>query len=175
MPGYVAAFDMETEELGNPNFPKSSTNPGIAVPMPFLSKTEARATESAQSSKLALTDVNRYTGGWCWSLAWHLSCLGGWPIVTIGTDSDGIWQHVVVRVGKRYLDAEGLHSKTDLRRKWGAYFNELGIFRDRRTYLRHLFMEYRPSTTANWDYGANHTARVARYIVDRLMPVQARR
>jgi hypothetical protein len=161
---------METGELSNSHLPRDFACSKVVATslLPQAGASAAMNVNSWLPSKMQ----DYYTGGWCWSLAWHLSRFGGWPIVTVGTEPPPApWQHVCVRVGDRYLDAEGLHSKVALRRKWGRYFNELGTFKDRRTYLRHVFKPYQYGTVADWDYNANRTAKIARRIVDRLTSV----
>lgn len=171
--GHATTPTMETEALVSPKLLGSFARPATSASSSSLPAAEVKTVTGMKFPKLADEVMGYYTGGWCWSLAWHLSRFGRWPIVTVGTDPPPApWQHVCVRVGDRYLDAEGLHSQAALRRKWGGHLNELGTFRDRRTYMRHVFRPYQYGTVADWDYSANRTAKIARRIAERLTVVR---
>ena len=70
----------------------------------------------------AATDwgVEVVTEGECWTLAYYLHRIGGWPVYWLAPPNDrNFWHHVVVKIGyNKYLDVQGVHSLTELGKLW---------------------------------------------------------
>lgn len=105
-------------------------------------------------------DVEYYTEGYCWSLAWSLSRLTGGTIVSIGLDRKD-WTHVLVRIGRRYLDILGWHSLRDLKEGWGLHKTEWPEFGSYADYSRMIH----PDCVCPPDRRRRHTHYVANRVV----------
>jgi hypothetical protein len=78
--------------------------------------------------KVTERDVDTYTDGLCWSLAWEISNMTGLPIATAGSPVWG-WSHVLVHIGRnQYLDITGINTKKNLRDWWGEKVVIVGTF-----------------------------------------------
>jgi hypothetical protein len=112
-------------------------------------------------------DIETYTNGHCWSLAWQISKRTGLPLVTISPESQAwnkhrSWDHVVVQVGNKYLDVEGLVSKRELQDKWGRYLTKHGTFSSMEEYEDHLCDKYGFS---DYDDHVQHTINLAKFLI----------
>lgn len=85
--------------------------------------------------------IEVFTEGECWTLAYYLHRIGGWPICTIAPKDDpDWWEHVVVRVGHNtYFDVTGFHTRDALLKAWGGEMTQHDtMFRSWRSFQREL-------------------------------------
>lgn len=73
---------------------------------------------------ISAKNLERYTYGDCYLLAWHLHQQSGWPVVLVtaspsSPEAAGDWNHVVVKSPEGiYLDIKGAHEEEALRHSW---------------------------------------------------------
>lgn len=95
--------------------------------------------------------VEVFTAGDCWALAWYVAHMTGGRLVTLGWPE---WRHVAVRLDRHdrnlYLDAYGLHTRTDLTTRWGLPVRPLD--------MRHIetFQDYEDVLDAGFCYPITH-------------------
>lgn len=80
-------------------------------------------------SKGAPTDfgVEVFTEGECWTLAYYLHKIGGWPVHVLHRKGEPrLWEHVVVKIGRnQYLDVNGVQTEKALVQQWRLNVNPL--------------------------------------------------
>ena len=95
--------------------------------------------------------IEVFTAGDCWALAWYLAQLTGGRLVTLGWPE---WRHVAVRLDRHdrnlYLDATGLHTRSDLATNWGLPVKPLP--------MQHIetFQDYEDVLDAGFVYDVTH-------------------
>jgi len=122
-------------------------------------------------------DIEYYTNGCCWSLAWQIYRILNRDyditptIVTVGYDKGDWkhyedWCHVLVKVGDKYLDVEGLHSRRQIRNKWGNDVVEHGPFKTFKQYKKGIA----PVGFGIEDTYYRHTVELAYTVIERYLP-----
>lgn len=106
--------------------------------------------------------VAYYTEGWCWNLAWHLQRYTGGDLWVFGSRGPGDWGHVTVKIGNRYFDLLGPHTRAALKREWGNQCRQIGPFKSRREYVKYLWADC--GGKPERDTKPARTVAIARYL-----------
>lgn len=100
-----------------------------------------------------------YTAGDCWLLAAALYRLGSFPIYLV---EDG--EHYVVKVGpNRYLDIDGVQSRSTVLRRWDAS----SLIKAQAPFVTTILQTARFTNVETWEGGQRRAPDMARRLIEK--------